>query len=105
MYMDIKKIYAQNVNEQETLIQKIRICNQDIETKFGTENCAILIVEISCRETMEEIEVLNKEGIRTLEGKGQVLENIESEHHQMRRYRRKTWEKWTLEEQGLEKYT
>ena len=64
--MDDIKVFAQNAKELVTLIQTIRIYNRDIGTEFSTEKCAMLIMKSRKRKSAEEIEIRNKECIRTL---------------------------------------
>ena len=45
MYMDDIKVFAKNERELETLIQTVRIYNQDIGMEFGIEKCAMLIIK------------------------------------------------------------
>ena len=42
--MDDIKLSAKNEKELETLLQAVRILNQDIGMKFGIEKCAMLIM-------------------------------------------------------------
>ena len=51
------------------MIQTKRIYGQDIEIKFGTEKCAMLIMEGGKRKTTLGTELPNEESIRTLEEK------------------------------------
>ena len=60
------KLFVNNEKELETLIQTIRIYNQDVGMEFGIEKCAILILKNKQRETMEGIELPNQERIRML---------------------------------------
>ena len=84
------KLCARNEEEQETLIETIRISCQDIKMEFGIEKCAMIIIEIMKREAVEGIGWQNQESIRTLgkKGKLQELGNIGSGHH------------WTSGEEG-----
>ena len=45
MYIDGLKLFAQNEKELETLIQIIRIYNQDIGMGFNTEKCVMLMMK------------------------------------------------------------
>ena len=45
MYMDDVKLFAKNEKELETLIQAVRIYNQDIGMEFDIEKCAILVMK------------------------------------------------------------
>ena len=38
MYMDDTKLFAKNGKELETLVQTVRIYNEDIGMEFGIEN-------------------------------------------------------------------
>ena len=67
--MDDIKLFAKNEKDQETLIQTIRIYNQDIGMEFGIEKSAILIMKSGKREITERVEVANQERIRMLEEK------------------------------------
>ena len=70
MYMNDIKIFAKNENElKKNLIQTIRINNQDIGMESAIEKCAMLTIEIRKWETIERIELPNKESVRTLREK------------------------------------
>ena len=45
MYMDDIKLFANNQKELETLMQAMRIYNQDIGMEFGIEKCALWIIK------------------------------------------------------------
>ena len=45
MYIDDIKIFVKNKNEQETLIQTIRIYNRYIGMEFGIEKCTMLMIK------------------------------------------------------------
>ena len=62
----IIKLFAKNGKELETLIQTVRIYNQDIDLEFGIEKCAMLVMKSGKRYMTEEIELPNQEKIRTL---------------------------------------
>ena len=53
MYMDDIKLCAKNKKEVETLIHAVRIFNQDIGMKFGTEKCAMLVMKSGKRHLTE----------------------------------------------------
>ena len=81
-------MYSQkNEKELETLIQTIRIYNQDIAMEFSIKKYAIIIKKIEKRETSEKIELSNQKIIRHAlrKGKLHVLENIGSGHYQTKR--------------------
>ena len=42
--MDDIKLFAKNENQLETLIQTVRIYNQNFGIKFGIEKCGMLII-------------------------------------------------------------
>ena len=44
MYVDDVKLFVKKEKEQETLIQEVRICCDNIGTEFGKEICAMLIM-------------------------------------------------------------
>ena len=69
MYIDDIKLFAKNEKELETLIQTIRIYNQDIGMEFGIEKCVMLIMRSRRRKIMEGIELPNQERIRMFDGK------------------------------------
>ena len=54
MYMDDVKLFAKNEKELETLIQMIRIYNQDIGIEFGNEKCAMVIMRNRKRQLRKE---------------------------------------------------
>ena len=66
MYMEDIKLFDKNEKELETIIQAIRIYNQDIGIKIGTDKCAMLVMKSEKQHMMEGIEILNQEKIRTL---------------------------------------
>ena len=43
MYMDDIEIFVKNENEQETIVQTIKLCNKVIGTEFRIEKFAMLI--------------------------------------------------------------
>ena len=55
MYMDDTKLFAKNEKLLETLIQTLRMYNQDIKMEFGIEKCAMLIIRSGKRHIMEGI--------------------------------------------------
>ena len=65
MYIDIKR-FTKNEKEFKTLIQAMRICNQDIGMEFGIEKCTMLIMKMGKREITDGSELPNQEEIRTL---------------------------------------
>ena len=65
MYMDDIKVFSNNEKEMNTLIQAIRIYNQDIEMEFSTENFAVLITKSMKRQRTERKEQQSQEIIRT----------------------------------------
>ena len=66
------KIFAKMEKEQETLIQKIRIYNQDIGIKFGGGTCDMKRV---IRETPKGMEVISEESVRILEKNENYISN------------------------------
>ena len=59
MFMDNIK----NEKEVKTLIQAVRICNQNIGTKFSVENSAMSIVRTWKQQIKEGIELPNQQRI------------------------------------------
>ena len=59
MYMDNIKLFAKNEKELETLIQIIRIYNQEIGMEFGQEKWVMFIMKSGKRQIIERIEQLN----------------------------------------------
>ena len=66
MYMNDIKVFTNNEKELQTLIQTVRIYNQDIGMEFGIEKCAMLVMKSGKRRITERIELPNQEKIRTL---------------------------------------
>ena len=64
--MDDIKLFAKNEKELETLIQTVRIYNQDIGMEFGIDKCVMIVMESGKRRLTEGIELPNQEKIRTL---------------------------------------
>ena len=81
MYMDGIKLFAKNKRELETLIQTVRIYNQDIGMEFGIEKCAMLIMKSGKRHMAEEMKLPNQK---------KKLERSE------KRKPANTWEYWKL---------
>ena len=52
MYIDYIKIFVRNEKELETLIQTIRMYNQEMRMEFGIEKFSMLIIKKRKRETM-----------------------------------------------------
>ena len=79
------KIFAKNgrkkKNQQETLIQTIRIFCQDRRRNFGIEKCAILIIKMGKTAKTEGITKPNNQKSWG-EEKLHVLGTIRSGHHQ-----------------------
>ena len=69
MNMDNIILFAKNVKELETLIQAVRIYDQDIEMEYGIEKCAMLIMKSGKWQLTEGIELSNQGKIRTLREK------------------------------------
>ena len=61
MYMDGIKLFAKYDKELGTLIQAVRIYNEDIWMGFGIEKCAILIMKSRKLQMTEGIDQPNKE--------------------------------------------
>ena len=70
MYMGNIKLIAKSEKEVETLIETIRIYNQDIGMKFSLEKSVTQIKKRGKWEIKEGIELLNQERIRTPGEKG-----------------------------------
>ena len=66
MYMDDIKLFPQNEQELETLIQALTMYSQDIGMEFGIEKCTMLIMKSRTRQMTPEIELSNQEKNRTL---------------------------------------
>ena len=64
MYMDDIKLFAKNEKELETLINPVRIYNQDIRIEFGIGKCAMLVMNSGKRHPMDGMEK-NQEKIKT----------------------------------------
>ena len=64
--MDDIKAFAKNEKELETLIQTMRIYNEDNRFEFGREKYTILIMKSGKQQMTEGIELQNQEKIRTL---------------------------------------
>ena len=75
--MDDIKLFDKNEKELETLIQSVRIYDDDIGMEFGIERYTIVLMKIGKQQMMEGIELPNQGKIRTLE------ENFKN-----------TWEYW-----------
>ena len=45
MDMDDSKLFARNEKELKTLIQTVRIYNEDVGMEFGVEKCGMLIMK------------------------------------------------------------
>ena len=45
LFMDDLKLYAGNEKSLESLIQTVRVFNNDIGMEFGVENCVVLTME------------------------------------------------------------
>ena len=67
MYKDDIKLFAKN--KEETPILALRIYSQDIGMEFGIGKCAMLVMKSKKRHMTEEIELPNREKIRTLREK------------------------------------
>ena len=65
MYMDIK-LSAKNGKELESIIQTVRIHNQDMRMEFGIEKCTMLVMESGKRHMTEGVEQPNQVVIRIL---------------------------------------
>ena len=75
MYADDIKPFVKNENQLETLIQTVKIYNQDIGMEFEIEKCALLIMRSRKHHMMEGIEWLNQENQNSWrKGNLQILE-------------------------------
>ena len=82
--MDAIKIFAKHEEEQETLIQTIRINSQDRKMEFGMEKCAMLIMKSRKREKKTRKEWNYQSGNHQnafRRGKLQIIGCIGSEQH------------------------
>ena len=61
------KWFDKNEQELETLIDAVRICNQDPEMESGTKKCTMLIIKIGNQYRIKEMEQSNHEKNRTVE--------------------------------------
>ena len=50
MYIDDIKLFAKNEKELETLIEAVRVYNQDTRVEFGIEKCVMLIMKSEKRQ-------------------------------------------------------
>ena len=66
MNTDDIKLFAKNLKVLETLIQAVKIYNNDIGKEFGIEKCAMLIMKCGNQQMTEKIEPPNEGKIRTL---------------------------------------
>ena len=66
MYTDKIKLFAKNEKKLETLIEVVRIYNQDIGIEWGIEKCGMLIIKSRKRQRTKGIELPNQGKIRTL---------------------------------------
>ena len=57
--MDDIKVFEKNEKGLETLIQAIRIYDQDIGIDFGTEKYTMLIIKSEKRETIKGLKLPN----------------------------------------------
>ena len=73
------KLFVKNENDLETLIQTIRIYNQDIGMEFSIEKCNMLTK--SDNGSIWTIKLRKNPNAKS-KGNRQVLENIRSGHHQ-----------------------
>ena len=73
IYRDDIKVFAEKEKEIENLLWTIRIGSRDIEMEFEIEKCSMLILKSEKRITVEGVELLNEESIRTLGGMGNYL--------------------------------
>ena len=64
--MDDVKLFAKNKKELETLINAVRIYNQDLGMEFGMEKCAMLGMKSGKRHLTDAMELPNQDKIRTL---------------------------------------
>ena len=66
MYMDDIRLFAKNEKELETLLQTMRIYNQDIGMEISIEKSAMLEKKSGKRHITEVVELPNQVDIRTL---------------------------------------
>ena len=64
--MDHIKLFAKNEKGLKTLIQTVRINNQDIGMEFGKEKCAMQVMKSGKRHFTDGMELPNCDKIRTL---------------------------------------
>ena len=69
MYINDIKILAKNEKELETLIQTIRIYNQDIGIEFDILKSGMVVMKSRKRKTAEGIELRHQENIKRWEKK------------------------------------
>ena len=66
MYINNIKLFAKKEKRQlETLIQTVRIYNQDIDMGFDIEKCTMLVIKSGKRRITEGVELPNQVFIRT----------------------------------------
>ena len=61
MYMDGIKLFAKNEKELETLIQAVRIYNQDIGMGFGIQKSTMLMMKSRKRHMTDGMKLPNKQ--------------------------------------------
>ena len=83
MYMDDTKVSAKNEKEQETLIQTIRIYNQDKGMEFSIKKWTLPIIKRGKTEKQNKNwrSESGKYQDAESEGKLQIFGNIGSGHH------------------------
>ena len=82
--MDDIKLFANNENELEAQIQKVRTYSEDIGVEFVIGKCALLIMKSGKRQMTEEMELPNQ-----LKVKFNSTWNTGSGHHQTSGNKRK----------------
>ena len=62
LFMDDLKLYSRNEKELDSLVQTVRVFSEDIGMEFGTEKCAMLVIE-------KERKIVKSVGIELPDGK------------------------------------
>ena len=66
LFVDDLKLYGKSENQVDTLVQSIRVVNEDIRMEFGIEKCAVLVMKRGKLVKSESIVVLGERLIRAM---------------------------------------
>ena len=72
LFMDDLKLYGQNENQIDTLVNTVRIFSQDIGMEFGINKCAVLIMKRGVLSKNEGIQLPNEEVIKKCGRRGWI---------------------------------